>query len=47
MLVAQWRQASRSRQSIAVVMVDVDHFKPYNDRFGHPAGDEMLRRIAG
>ena len=42
----QWRRADRSRQSIAVAMVDVDHFKRYNDHYGHPAGDECLRRVA-
>ena len=32
---------------IALVMLDVDHFKKYNDRYGHPAGDECLKRVAG
>jgi diguanylate cyclase (GGDEF)-like protein len=32
---------------VAVVMVDVDYFKLYNDRYGHPAGDRCLKRVAG
>jgi diguanylate cyclase (GGDEF)-like protein len=39
-------QSLRSRQPVALVMVDVDHFKRYNDRYGHPAGDRCLRAVA-
>lgn len=39
-------RCKRTRQSLACVLVDVDHFKPINDRFGHQAGDEALRTIA-
>lgn len=40
------RQARRQQSPLAVVMVDVDEFKKYNDRYGHVEGDECLRRVA-
>lgn len=45
-LKAEWTRARRSGHPIAVLMIDVDHFKSYNDRFGHPAGDVCLSTIA-
>ncbi|MFW9596312.1 MAG: GGDEF domain-containing protein [Macromonas sp.] len=42
----EWQRAVRQGLPLAVVMIDVDHFKTYNDHFGHPAGDECLRRLA-
>jgi len=42
----RWAQAAISGAPLALLTIDVDHFKSYNDRFGHPAGDACLRRIA-
>jgi diguanylate cyclase (GGDEF)-like protein len=42
----EWRRASREHWPLALLMVDVDHFKLYNDRLGHPAGDACLRSLA-
>jgi diguanylate cyclase (GGDEF)-like protein len=42
----EWRRAQRMCASISLVMADIDHFKEYNDNYGHVAGDECLRRIA-
>ena len=41
-----WRQALRDGRSIGIAMVDVDHFKHYNDHYGHAAGDVALQSVA-
>lgn len=42
----EWRRALRNHKPIGVAMADVDVFKSYNDRYGHPAGDACLRAIS-
>ncbi|WP_428559913.1 MAG: diguanylate cyclase domain-containing protein [Solidesulfovibrio sp. DCME] len=45
-LESEWNRAKRNGSPLALIMIDVDHFKAYNDHLGHHMGDECLRRIA-
>ena len=42
----EWRRAIRAQAPLTVIMIDIDHFKGYNDSCGHLAGDGCLRRVA-
>jgi len=42
----EFRRAQRYRDSLALVLLDIDHFKDINDRFGHLTGDQILREVA-
>lgn len=43
----EWKRATRNALPISVVMIDIDHFKNYNDNYGHGAGDVCLQQVAG
>ncbi|HYW53479.1 MAG TPA: diguanylate cyclase [Dongiaceae bacterium] len=45
-LAHEWRKAGRTDTALAMILIDVDHFKTYNDTFGHPMGDEVLAAVA-
>ena len=45
-LAVEWERAQRGGTALSLVMLDVDFFKRYNDRYGHQQGDECLRRVA-
>ncbi len=42
----EWRRAMRNESWLSLLMIDIDHFKPFNDNYGHGAGDDCLISIA-
>lgn len=41
-----WRLSTRNKQPISILLLDIDHFKLFNDCYGHPAGDECIKKVA-
>lgn len=42
----EWSAAKREKTCLTILMLDIDSFKPYNDNYGHPMGDEVIQKVA-
>lgn len=42
----EWARAARDKKPLSLILVDIDHFKTYNDNYGHQGGDDCLRQVA-